>query len=129
MYPQLKTCPVCNTDLLVTREYCPRCDTTIEGNFTQAQSVFSQLNPEQVQFVLTFVRLEGRLNRMEEELGLSYPTLRNRLHEIIRALGYEPGKEEQTPRLSPDDRRKILEDLEQGRISAVDAQTLLRGSR
>jgi hypothetical protein len=30
---------------------------------------------------------------MEDELGLSYPTIRNRLHEVIRALGFEPGGE------------------------------------
>ena len=40
------------------------------------------------------MRNEGKLNRMEDELGLSYPTIRSRLHEIIRALGYEPGQDE-----------------------------------
>ncbi len=33
---------------------------------------------------------------MEEELNLSYPTLRNRLFEVIRALGFEPGKGRRT---------------------------------
>ena len=53
-----------------------------------------------MQFLLTFVRCEGKLNRMEEEMKLSYPTLRNRLNEIVRALGYEPGKEDLTQTLS-----------------------------
>jgi hypothetical protein len=68
-----------------------------------------------MQFLLTFVRCEGRLNRMEEEMKLSYPTLRNRLNEIVRALGYEPGKEDLAQPLSAEDRRQILEDLDQGR--------------
>jgi hypothetical protein len=108
--------------------YCTNCDTTIEGHFTQTHDPFAQLTPEQVQFVLTFVRCEGRFNRLEDELGMSYPTLRNRLNDIIRALGFEPGKEEVPIRLTPDERRRILEDLEEGRINASEAQSMLRGA-
>ncbi len=75
------------------------------------------------------MRLEGRFTRLEEELKLSYPTLRNRLYEIIRSLGFEPGKEEAPVRLSQDDRRRILEDLEQGRVSFAEAQRRLKGKR
>jgi hypothetical protein len=82
-----------------------------------------------MQFLLTFVRCEGKLNRMEEEMKLSYPTLRNRLNEIVRALGYEPGKEDLTPSLSAEDRRQILEDLDQGKITWEDAQARLRGEK
>ena len=63
---------------------------------------------------------------MEEELNLSYPTLRNRLYDIIRALGYEPGKDDE-PSLSPEDRRRILDDLERGKITPLQAQQLLQG--
>jgi len=49
--------------------------------------------------------------------------------DIIRALGYEPAKDEASPKVSPDERRRILEDLEAGRISAVDAQRKLRGQK
>jgi hypothetical protein len=66
------------------------------------------------------------LNRVETELGLSYPTLRNRLHEIIRTLGYEPGKEE-SPEVAEDRRRQILEDLDAGKLSADAAMRILRG--
>jgi len=59
-------------------------------------------------------------------LELSYPTIRNRLHDVIRALGYEPGKEE--PADVPEDKRdQVLEDLEAGRITADDAMRILRG--
>jgi len=66
---------------------------------------------------------------MEEELKLSYPTLRNRLYEIIRALGYEPGKEETPVRLTSDDRLRVLDELAQGLITAAEAQNRLRGKR
>lgn len=131
MNPLLKTCPVCGGELVVTRLHCGVCDTTLEGHFATAPSgPFSQLNAEQVQFLLNFVRCEGRFTRLEEELKLSYPTLRNRLYEIIRALGYEPGRDEPvTPRLSADDRRRILEDLDQGRITWDEAQRRLKGEK
>ncbi len=129
MRPMLEKCPVCDSKLLVTRLYCPDCDTSIEGHFSAASNAFGRLSPEQVQFVLTFVRCEGRLNRMEEELRLSYPTLRSRLLEIIRALGFEPGREEQSPRLSAEERLRILEDLSAGRITSEEAQARLRGKK
>jgi len=129
MNPMFSKCPVCGGELTITRLHCDECDTTIEGHFTPPANLFGQLNPEQMQFLLNFVRLEGRFTRMEEELNLSYPTLRNRLYDIIRALGFEPGKEEAIQRLTENDRRHILEDLEAGRISFQEAQRRLKGKR
>lgn len=120
-------CPLCGGEITVTRLHCDDCDTTIEGHFSA--SAFSQLNAEQLGFIETFVRNEGKITRMESEIGLSYPTIRNRLHEIIRALGYEPGgAEEPAPALSDADRQRILEDLDLGRISAEEAMRLLKES-
>ena len=125
----LSKCPVCEEDLAVTRLYCVNCNTTIEGHFTAEHTPFGHLSPEQMQFLLTFVRCEGRLNRMEDEMKLSYPTLRSRLNEIVRALGYEPGKEEPPVQLSPEDRRNILEELDRGTITWDEAQARLRGEK
>jgi hypothetical protein len=77
-------------------------------------------------FIVTFVRCEGRINRMEQELDLSYPTIRNRLMEVIRALGFEPGKDE-VVEVSAEKRSTVLEDLEAGKISADEAMRMLRG--
>ncbi len=117
-------CPLCGGEIAVTRIYCRDCDTTFEGRF--AGGPFSQLNPEQLAFVETFIRCEGKITRMEDEIGLSYPTIRNRLHEVIRALGYEPGGGEEPAGLSEADRQRILEDLDKGLISAVEAMRLLK---
>ncbi len=94
MLPLPTRCPLTGGEIIVTRIYCPDADVSIEGRFAVAEPPFAQLTPEQIQFVEIFVRNEGKLNRMEEDLGLSYPTIRSRLHDVIRALGYEPGKEE-----------------------------------
>lgn len=124
MKPSLNKCPVCGDDLVVTRYHCETCDTSIEGRFEN--SAFPGLAPEQIEFVKTFVRCEGKITRMEVELSLSYPTIRNRLHEIIRAMGYEPGKDE-SAEISEEKRHSVLEDLDAGKISAEDAMRMLRG--
>ena len=59
-------------------------------------------------------------------MKLSYPTIRNRLHEVIRALGYEPGSADDPGGLSDAERQSILDDLDQGRISAETALSMLK---
>jgi hypothetical protein len=125
----LNKCPVCGGDLAVTKLFCISCNTSIEGHFVPEHTPFGNLNAEQMQFLLTFVKCEGRLNRMEEEMKLSYPTLRNRLNEIVRALGYEPGKDDLPQQLSVEERRQILEDLDAGKIGWEAAQARLRGEK
>ena len=122
-------CPICGGELAVTTLYCNSCDTTISGHFHPEVNPLGMLSKEQIQFILTFIRCEGRFNRMEEEMNLSYPTLRNRLNDIIRAMGYEPGKEDTSGILSEDERINVLDRLANGEISAEEAQLLLKGKR
>lgn len=124
MRPAPSICPICQSELEVARLHCGSCDTSIEGHFALGQ--FSNLSPEQIQFIFTFVRCEGKINRMEQELSLSYPTIRNRLHEVIRALGYEPGRDE-APEPDADLRSSTIADLEAGKITADQAMRILRG--
>ena len=120
----LTRCPVCQNELTIIRLHCDSCDTTLEGRFIGGP--FGHLSKEQLDFIETFVRCEGKITRVEAELQLSYPTIRNRLHEVIRAMGYEPGKDD-SMEVSEDQRRQILEDLDAGKISAEDAMRTLRG--
>lgn len=124
MRPAPTICPICQSELEVARLHCSSCDTSIEGHFAMGQ--FSNLTPEQLEFVFTFVRCEGKINRMEQELDLSYPTIRNRLHEVIRALGYEPGKDESIE-VNAEIRSSAIADLEAGKITADQAMRILRG--
>ena len=124
MRPAPTICPICQSELEVARLHCSSCDTSIEGHFAMGQ--FSNLTPEQLEFVFTFVRCEGKINRMEQELDLSYPTIRNRLHEVIRALGYEPGKDESVE-VNAETRSSAIADLEAGKITADQAMRILRG--
>ncbi|MEO6061458.1 MAG: DUF2089 domain-containing protein [Thermoflexales bacterium] len=121
-------CPICAGEMIVTETHCPACDTTLRGRFTPALSPFPGLSAEQIDFVRAFLKCEGKMNRLEVELSLSYPTLRSRLQDVIRAMGFEPSREEEKPlRLSDDDRRHILDDLDKGKISSEQAMQMLRG--
>lgn len=128
MYPLPTACPITGGPIVVTRFICPESGLAIEGEFV-VNTPFAQLTPEQVQFVEAFVRNEGKLNRMEEELKLSYPTIRARLHEVIRAMGHEPGKEEGRVEMGAGraaERQTILQELNDGHIDFDTAMARLQ---
>jgi len=121
MYTSPSICPVCGDKLAVTRLNCPNCDTSIEGHFQPSH--LEQLGPDHRAFVELFVRCEGKLNWVAQELKLSYPTVRARLDEVIRAMGYEvkelpPAEEKQ--RITSQ-RQVILDELAAGKITSADA--------
>jgi hypothetical protein len=124
MNPVIGQCPICRDTLTVTRLHCRTCDTTIEGHFTLGR--LYELSAEQLNFVEIFIRCEGKINRVEQELGMSYPAVRARLTEVIEAMGYEVGEPERAP-VSDATRREVLSELSAGTISADEALQILRG--
>ena len=122
MFPVIGKCPVCGDSLSVSRLHCRTCDSALEGQFSLGR--FYQLSPEQLSFVETFIRCEGKLTRVQDELNMSYPTARARLTEAIRALGYEVDEEVET--ISPEERKSILTQLAAGDISSEQAVELLK---
>lgn len=121
VYPVIGRCPVCNEAMSVTRLQCGNCHTEVGGTF--ALGKFQQLRPEQLQFIETFIKCEGKIKDVEEEMGISYPTVRARLRDVIRALGYEPADDGPSP---TERRRAILDDLAKNKISVDDANKLLK---
>jgi len=134
----ISTCPVCSSELSVTRLRCGECGTTIEGEFSVGR--FGRLNAEQLALLESFLRSRGNLREMERELGISYPTVRGRVESLVRALGFapaapvEPGAAEPnspepaTPdAASPAEQRRVtLERLARREISPEDAALALR---
>ncbi len=119
-------CPVCGDELTVSRLHCQACDTGIDGRFRLGR--FGRLAPAQLDFVEVFLKNRGIIKDVEAELGISYPTVRARLDDVLRGLGFPTGGEDD-PRPSPrqiqaqarEERRRILEDLRQKRITADEA--------
>jgi len=115
MYQMPGQCPVCGDELYVEKLVCGQCGTSIQGMFLPQR--LSQLTREQWDFVELFVRSEGKLNRVQEELHLSYPTVRNRLREVIRAMGYEIGEQD----VEDLQTQAILDELAEGKTSVEEA--------
>lgn len=119
-------CPFCGDELQVAKLHCPSCHTSIEGNFALGR--FQRLNPDQLAFLEVFIKNRGIIRNVEAETGLSYPTVRNRLDDLLQSLGFEV-REEPEPREAPEDadrRRDVLERLKRGEISAEQAVHLLK---
>ena len=123
MHQVIGKCPVCGEELTVTRLHCRSCDTALEGHFNLGK--FYRLAPEQLHFVETFIKCEGKITRVEDELGLSYPTVRSRLNDVIQALGYEVPAQ---ATVSAERRKTILEQLASGEINSEDAVGMLKGA-
>ncbi|NPV44247.1 MAG: DUF2089 domain-containing protein [Firmicutes bacterium] len=115
----LGNCPVCGQKLEVTRLHCCHCNTSIEGSFNLCK--FCRLSKVQKQFIETFIKCRGNIKEVEKELGISYPTVRSKLDDIVQALGYsvkEPRVEDET--------KAILDMLNRGEIKHEDALKLLK---
>lgn len=133
----ISTCPVCESELHVTRLHCNTCGTTIEGEFNVGR--FAHLGRDQMLLLEGFLRSRGNLRELERELGVSYPTVRGRVENLLRALGLSdgsplpptpPGGEpEAAPAVTVDaaTRRTVLERLARKEITADEAASLLRG--
>lgn len=109
-------CPVCTEALRVTELACPGCDTSIRGKF--GLPLLAQLPADLQEFIVTFVTCRGNIREVEKALGISYPTVRNRLESAIEALGRT------APAITPSapaNRAEILAALERGELSAADA--------
>jgi hypothetical protein len=122
-------CPVCHDDLIVTRLECQNCGTQIRGQFELDR--LSLLLPEQRHFVEVFLLCEGKLNCVQDELGISYPTVRSRLDELITALGQTHSTEVYVPsevtNEESEKRQDILNRLGKGELTADQALELLDG--
>jgi len=127
----ISTCPVCSSELAVTRLHCRSCGTTLEGDFSVGR--FGRLNRDQLTLLESFLRSRGNLRDMERELGISYPTVRSRVEALVRALGFGPRSDAEEidetaaePAAPSRTRAEILEALARHELSADAAATAIR---
>lgn len=119
LYPAPGQCPVCGSALHVTRLECGHCHTGIDGHFRLDR--FARLSAEQLSFLEVFIKNRGIIKDVEVELGISYPTVRARLDDAIRGLGYTAKESDLRPSQAREERRSILEELRAKHISADEA--------
>lgn len=110
---ELTNCPYCSGDFVIKEVECQNCGTVIKSNFKVNR--FHMFKPEDLYFIEIFLKNEGNIKLMEKDLGISYPTVKSRLKNIIGILGY---KSENSP---SENRVKILNSLSNGEINVKDA--------
>ncbi len=77
-------CPSCKSQLNVKSLVCERCRTEIQGQYELP--LLSRVSIEDQVFIIAFIKASGSLKEMARLLGLSYPTVRNRLDEVIERV-------------------------------------------
>ncbi len=77
-------CPSCESALEVSELSCEGCGTKVSGNYSLP--LLLQLSPEEQQFLLDFITSSGSIKKMAEQLGKSYPTVRNYLDDLIEKI-------------------------------------------
>jgi hypothetical protein len=116
--------------------YCPNCEIQLRGNFAAGGGgPFSKLNDDQLAFLRLFVTSRGNLSDIERTLGVSYPTVRAKLDDLIAAVAAsEPGPvptpaahpTEESADEGPLTRRDILARVADGRISPQEGMDLMQ---
>lgn len=110
-------CPNCGGELIVTSYKCKKCATELKGNFEQ--DVFQNLSADEKEFVILFLKKRGSIKEVGSVIGMSYPTVRNRIDKIVKKLG-------QKPENTNESRVEILNMLDNGEITATQAEELLK---
>jgi len=114
MNKRLNSCPVCNSPLEIVKYHCPSCYTEIKGEF--GTGLLDVLSSGQQEFVKVFICNEGNIKKVEKVMGISYPTVKNRIQEI-KSLLCPTSKDE----ISDTNTETILAKLDGGDISVKEA--------
>lgn len=126
MRPMLLKCPSCNGDLAVAKLQCHSCDISVDGDF--APPALFRLSRAQLDFVEVFLKNRGNIREVERELGVSYPTVRARLDEVLEAIGLNLASEAAPERRDNGAaRRAVLEQLSAGELTPEEAMRALGG--
>ena len=77
-------CPSCSHQLTVSKLICNNCETEVSGKYNLP--LLTQLEVEEQEFVLQFLINSGSLKEMASQMGKSYPTVRNKLDDLINKI-------------------------------------------
>lgn len=110
-------CPYCRERVKIKKVECHKCGISFEGEFYT--SPIMALSEEQQSFIELFVLSSGSLKEMAAILGVTYPTVRTRLDEIIAGLKAAMKERE-------DYKQELLNKVGQGKITAKKAAEIIK---
>ena len=76
---------MCSTSLITLRLGCPSCATELSGHFDTCR--YCRLDGPDLAILEVFLRSRGNIRDVQAHLGVSYPTARARLTEVLETLG------------------------------------------
>ncbi len=82
-------CPSCEKQLNVKRLVCSKCETEVEGLYPLPN--LASLSASDQEFILQFIKNSGSLKEMARIMNISYPTIRNKLDNIIELIKSKEG--------------------------------------
>ncbi len=109
-------CPSCSSRLRVVKLECPTCQAEVNGSFTSCP--VCSLEGESRRVFDFFLAARGNLKQVQRELGVSYPTTRQRVEKMFRQI---EGK------IDPQEPADVLRRLQAGEIDVAEAERLLKG--
>jgi len=124
MHELPRVCPITGDALYVSELSSLKSGITIRGKFALPEE--PDLSDEQKEFLTVFLRARGVISTMEKELGISYPTVRNKIDALLEAMSLDPYKADRRHEGRAEERAKILQELEDGKISATEAKEQLK---
>ena len=123
-------CPACGGQIVIYECKCSQCHLQMRGEFRPGR--FLNLSDDQLTFIQVFLSARGNLSEVERILGVSYPTIRNKLDEInqmlthtnLEAESIQP-KDNSTHAVrtmsAEESRKQILQEVAEGKLSPVAA--------
>jgi len=118
------SCPVTGGPLIATELSSLDGSIKLRGRFRLPPAAL--LDPDNHRILEVFLRSRGVITTMEKELGLSYPTVRARIDNLLLELGLRPYRTSQPSRREAAAKRGVLEQLERGEITAEQAKSKLK---
>ena len=116
----IEACPTCDSaKLSITEVTCDACGTQVRSRYSRCP--FCSLTEDQQTFLLLFLRSRGNLKDLEKTLGVSYPTVRAKLDELVDRLAPPTLAPESVPAIVPDSRQAVLARVQAGELSPAEA--------
>ena len=78
-------CPACGTKLTAKVLQCSDCGLELNNDFEL--SPFDYLSNDQMEFLLVFLRNQGNMKALQDELSISYPYAKKKLEQVLSVLG------------------------------------------
>lgn len=80
----ISKCPSCGGALTISSLHCSDCGMELRGDFQR--SPFDFLTSEQTDFLTCFLTQRGNISAVQQALGISYPTAKKKLDDLLLAL-------------------------------------------